>query len=469
MKFGVMISVLCFWVISFSGVVEAQELNGMWIGNLEIQGQELPLVFNFSTSEGKITGTVESPKQGARGIKITKAELIKSDISVEIKSIMASYKGKVNFDENVIKGTFSQGGMKLPLILKKTDKKFELKRPQMPKAPFNYDAEEVSIVNLEDEEVVLAGTLTLPKGKGPFPVAVLVSGSGGQDRDETLLGHKPFWVIADHLTKNGIAVLRCDDRGVAKSKGNFATATTLDFVKDAISAVEFLKKDSRFSEIGIIGHSEGGLVAPIAAAQNENIDFIVMLAGPGISGGEIIVRQVELMAIAEGMSKEKAAELKEQQQEIIDIVTSTLSKKDKKEKLTAILKTRTKFDTLDETKQKKTEQIISMQIRQLLSPWYRLFTEIDPYDTITEVECPVLAINGANDTQVPADINLQKIEEALVEGGNDKYKIVKLEGLNHLFQHCETGASSRYGEIEETFAPEALELITNWIKENTGK
>lgn len=470
MKFGVIISVLCCSILLFTEITGAQELSGSWKGELNIQGQKLPLIFNFKTSDnGEISGTIDSPLQGAKDIKISSITLTDNLITVNSKVIMATYKGEVDFSANSIKGTFYQAGMELPLVLKKSDKDEGIKRPQMPKEPFGYIIEEVMFENFDNAEVKLAGTLTIPKGTGPFPVAVMVTGSGPQDRDETLVGHKPFWVIADHLTKKGIAVLRYDDRGFGKSKGNFTEATTVDFAYDAISAVSFLKKDSRFSEIGIIGHSEGGLVAPMAATQSDDINFIVMLAGLGISGREILIRQVKLITAAEGGSEEKVKLRGKQQEKLLDLAVAEKPDSVKKKEISKLLKEMMNFDSMSEEVKNNAEMSIFAQANQLIGPWFQFFITFDPYETLTEVECPVLAINGSKDVQVPAEINLKMIKQALDEGGNNKYKIVKLEGLNHLFQNCKTGAVSEYALIEETFDPSTLDLITNWIKENTGK
>ena len=330
-------------------------------------------------------------------------------------------------------------------------KKDKPKRPQDPVKPYPYRAEDLTYANA-GAGIHLAATLTIPNGKGPFPAVVLITGSGQQDRDESLMGHKPFLVLSDYLTRKGIAVLRSDDRGAGGSGGDFGAATTADFATDVEAAVAYLKTRREVDphRIGLAGHSEGGVIAPMVAARNRDIAFIVMLAGPGVSGDRIIVAQVVAGAEAAGMSHEAAAAAGVQQKRILDLVEQEKDTQVIREKLGA------------ELKGMPAAQVDNI-VKQMTSPWYRYFLTYDPAPALRRVTCPVLALNGEKDTQVPPNLNLPAIRKALEEGRNKNFEVDELPGLNHLFQHAKTGAVSEYAQIEETFAPEALDKIAAWI------
>lgn len=469
MKLGIFIATLVVSALISMNIIQAQSIKGHWKGELNVQGQKIPLIFKMINEEGKLSGNLDSPTQGLLGLQFDEVILKNNKIIIKMTKLMASYSGKISGSLKSIDGTFTQGGMEFPLKLNKLEKEIEIKRPQTPKEPFGYQTEEITIANFENSEVKLAGTLTLPNDKGLFPLVILVSGSGPQDRDETIMQHKPFWVIADYLTKNGIAVFRYDDRGIAKSKGDFAASTTLDFTSDVISIVEHFSIDKRFSKIGVAGHSEGGLIAPMAATQCEEVDFIIMLAGPGIDGAKILVEQTKLISAASGMPDEDVEIRGNQQQKLVDIALSNKKENVKKTEITTLLKEIMHFDSLPKDVQEKSEVGITAQVSQFLTPWFQFFLKYDPYPTLVEVECPVLALNGDKDIQVPSKVNLAKIKEALVEAENENYKLVELNGLNHLFQNCKTGAISEYAVIEETFDVKTLDLITKWIKDQAGK
>lgn len=455
--------VVLMLLASFAGF--AQEITGSWNGLLAVQGQKLRLVFNISKVENVLQATMDSPDQNAFGIPVSDVSFANNQLKVVVKQIGLEYNGTLQGDSIV--GTFNQMGLKAPLVLTQT--KIEVKapeRPQNPKAPFPYAAEDVTFANAQ-ANIKLAGTLTLPDTKGKVPAVVLISGSGPQNRDEELMGHKPFLVLADHLTRNGFAVLRFDDRGVGQSEGDFAKATSFDFATDAKAAIDYLKtrSDIDASKIGLMGHSEGGLVAPIVASQHPaDVGFIVLLAGPGLPGSQIILLQQELIGRASGTS-ETELELGRRANELIFAeVYKTKDPEALRTEITSILKA-----FIDEKPEivpqgLSPEQYMSMQINQLLTPWMLNFLTYDPVPALEKVRCPVLAINGEIDLQVPPKENLSKIAEALQKGGNKEVTTLELTGLNHLFQECETGAPAEYAQIEQTMSPKALDAITGWLK-----
>lgn len=363
------------------------------------------------------------------------------------------------------------------------------KRPQTPQPPFPYDAEEVVFEN-SAAEIKLSGTLTLPHSandKQRFPVAVLVSGSGPQDRDESLYGHKPFWVLADHLSRNGVAVLRYDERGVGKSSGKFDSATTADFAQDAACAVDFLKKHSRIDpkKIGLIGHSEGGLVAPLVASQDAQVAWIVLMAGPGVNGEQIMYSQGRLMILAAGGDETTA-----QRNRLIQEVAFSAAKELKPSEISGEIPSEIPSATLDTLAEQVLESAKKLEgseqeigdaekqaaIKKLLvetiranleamnTPWFSFFKAHEPGPVLERVRCPVLAINGEKDTQVDPKLNLPKIAESLKAGGNQNVTTMELASLNHLFQTAQRGALSEYETIEETIAPLALKSISDWLK-----
>jgi dipeptidyl aminopeptidase/acylaminoacyl peptidase len=317
------------------------------------------------------------------------------------------------------------------------------------------------------DDVVLAGTLTLPREGHDFPAVVLISGSGGQNRDEELLGHKPFLVLADYLTRNGIAVLRFDDRGIAKYTGDFAKATSEDFAKDVMATVKYLKSrdDINSLKIGLIGHSEGGLIAPMVATQSDDIAFIILMAGTGVPGDSIIMMQTKLIQKAERVSEAEIEKSIRIQREMFALIKSNNEDESLNNQLKA--KFRSEYDIMSDEEKNQLgdpEVYMNVQLKTLTSPWFKYFIKYDPFPTLEKVKCPVLAINGENDLQVPQKENLSAIEAALKKGGNTKYEIKMLPGLNHLFQTSDTGTISEYGTIEETISPVALDTMLNWIK-----
>jgi fermentation-respiration switch protein FrsA (DUF1100 family) len=431
------------------------DIYGAWLGTIEINGGiSLRVVFHIVNTEDGLIATMDSPDQGMKGMPVTKVTRDGMTLKIEAQKIGGVFEGKIAVDLSSITGTWMQGGGSFPLVLKavKNQAELELRRPQNPTKPYPYHDEDVSYEN-KVQNVTLAATLTIPSGKGPFPAVVLITGSGPQDRDESLLGHKPFLVLSDHLTRHGIVVLRADDRGTAKSTGDFATATTADFATDTEAGVAYLKTRPEVDphKIGLIGHSEGGIIAPMIAARNPDVAFIVMMAGTGVRGDEILVAQVQAIAESTGKSHEEAALDAVHEREILTLIET--------EKDPAALD--------KELKTKLADQVPEAQaggaIKTLTSPWFRYFIAYDPATALRKVTCPVLAINGEKDTQVPAKLNLPALRKALDQAGNKHYEADELPGLNHLFQTAKTGSPSEYAQIEETISPVALDKISSWI------
>ena len=431
------------------------EIDGTWQGTLDAGALKLRIVFKIVNTQDGLTAQMQSPDQSPDWHATTSVNLKDNSLTITINGIQATFEGKISADLSSIDGTFTQTGNALPMLLKrvKDQAALEPRRPQNPVKPYPYREEDVTYTNKAAGNT-LAGTLTIPPGKGPFPAVLLIVGSGPHDRDETVFGHKPFLVLSDYLTRKGIVVLRADKRGIGKSTGDLANATTADFASDAEAAVAYLKSrpEADPRKIGLIGHSEGGVVAPMVAASDPGVAFVVMMAGDGVPGDQLIVEQTRLLAEAAGASKEKAAENAGQEREVLALVESekdaaALDKK-LREKLAA--------DGMPEAQ-------IGPSIRALTSPWFRYLLTYDPATALRKVACPVLAINGSLDLQVPPAQNLPAIRKALEDGGNKHYEVDELPGLNHLFQTAKTGSPSEYGEIEETISPVALDKMASWI------
>jgi hypothetical protein len=451
-----------------------QSVRGDWSGVLDVGAVKLTLVLHIAQdAAGALSAKLDSPDQGASGIPVDTITLAGQTLKFEMKQLMASYEGTLNSEGTEISGKFTQGGMSFPLVLKRGVRPKEPpKRPQEPKPPYPYREEEVSYENKAAEGVRLAGTLTLPKAQGPFPAVLLITGSGPQDRNEALLGHQPFLVLADHLTRQGIAVLRVDDRGVGKSTGKFSLATSEDFAGDALAGIEYLKSRPEINpkQLGLIGHSEGGLIAPMVAAQSKDVAFIVLMAAPGVTGEEILYEQGALMSRAAGAKEEAIEKNRKTQAEMFAIVKS---EKDAAaaEKLLREVVTRQIAELPEEQRKQVTASpaAIEAQIRQVNSPWFRFFLTYDPRPVLRQVKVPVLAINGELDLQVPPKQNLPEIDRALKAAGNRAYQLIELPKLNHLFQTALTGAFAEYEKIEETISPTALNTISDWILARTVK
>ena len=439
-------------------------LAGSWLGKIDVGAMSLRMVFNIKINDkDSLTATADSPDQGAKGIPLGRVILSGEKLTIQAQNILGEYNGTIKND-TTIDGTWTQRGQTYPLNIKKLKTAYAVNRPQEPKPPFPYISEDVTIPN-KKFNIFLAGTLTVPHGEGPFPAVILITGSGAQNRNEELMGHKPFLVISDWLTRNGIAVLRYDDRGVGKSQGDYAIATSVDLATDADAAFIFLKNNPEINPkaIGLIGHSEGGLIAPIAASANPEIAFIVSLAGFGVTGQQISIRQSQVLGKLSGMSEDQIKETTEINKKLYTVLRKEKDNKKAEIKILALYK-----EILEKKKTSKedTEKAVN-QLKGTFGSdsyrWARYYFAADPSVFWKKVKCPVLALNGEKDLQVAAHENLPAIEKAVKSSGNKAVKTISLPGLNHLFQHCTTGLPSEYGQIEETFSPDALKIISDWI------
>jgi uncharacterized protein len=453
-------------------------VTGSWTGELEVQGMRLPLVFHIGESGGGLTATMDSPLQGARGIPVDSVVVDGTELRLRVLSIGGAYIGRLTAPD-VLEGEWRQGGGALPLTLRRgAAASAEPRRPQHPVGPFPYRVEEVRFAN-EAAGIRLAGTLTLPEGTGPFPAVALVSGSGPQDRDETLLGHKPFLVLADHLTRSGVAVLRYDDRGVGSSEGDFATATTLDLAADAAAAAEYLRSHPAVdrSRVGLVGHSEGGLIAPLVATgahgvPTADLAFVVLLAGPALRGDEILGLQLRAIAAAGGAAPDQIERSARVQEQLLEIVRTEPDEARRRERLAALV--RADLETMTPEARlaqgippAQEEAFVAAQAEAAASPWMREFVLLDPRPVLARLRVPALALFGEIDVQVPPRENEPAMREALRDAPDAT--VITLPGLNHLFQTAVTGFPGEYGALEETFAPEALETITSWILRQRAK
>jgi len=455
---------IAFLLLLFSTTLLAQDITGAWNGLLSVPGTKMRITINITKSDKGYSGTMDSPDQNVKGIPVPVVLYENNILAFSIPDAGIDYRG--NYDGNVFKGTFTQNNYPIPLDLGRDEIKTQApKRPQEPVKPYPYYSDDITFKN-EKAGITLAGTLTLPKKEGNFPAVILISGSGAQNRDEELLGHKPFLVLADHLTKNGIAVLRYDDRGTGSSQGSFTKATTQDFATDTEAAFAYLKtrKEINKNKIGLAGHSEGGTIAPIVAVGHPDVAFIVLLAGTAIPGDELMLLQNYLLGKANGMPDDELKKLGAINKKIYDAIKLETDAKALKPKLQDIFEKDLKPLFISKgVPQAQVTQYIDVQISELISPWYSNFIRYNPQLVLEKVKCPVLALNGEKDLQVAPVANLDAIKRAAEKSGNKKVITKQLPGLNHLFQESTTGSPSEYQEIEQTFSPAALNEISTWI------
>lgn len=438
-------------------------VEGVWQAALEANGLRLRFQLHVTHDDQKqLVAALDSPDQAISGLPAVKVSQKINVFHFEIPVVQGVYEGTLNAAKSVITGTWTQGGITRNLNFQRSDQLLELVRPQNPKKPYPYREEEVSFTNPK-AQISLAGTLTLPSGSGPFPAAILIAGSGPQDRDENVAGHRSFLVLADHLTHKGIAVLRYDKRGIGKSTGNYDQATTEDFASDAEAALNYLKsrKEINARKIGLIGHSEGGLIAPMIASRSADLAWIVLLAAPGLKGEQVMLLQTELILKAAGFDEDHIAKARD-----FGLQSYALARKEKDPE---VLETKL-TDLVDSTGMSTTlpPTTIKPQARMMTSPWFRFFLDYDPIPALKKTQCPVLALNGDKDLQIASKENLEQIQKALQEGGNKDFQMHELAGLNHLLQHAPTGSPTEYGGIQETFAPEALTYISDWILKHSA-
>ncbi|MCU0639252.1 MAG: alpha/beta hydrolase [Candidatus Krumholzibacteria bacterium] len=450
---------------------EPVKIAGSWEGSIRIQGSGLRIVFNITLSgEGVPGGTVDSPDQGARGIPIREITVRGDSLIIDVAAVGGRFAGKYDRQVDVFSGSWNQSSMEFPLELRRSAAPAGPVRPQTPQKPYPYKTEDVSYIN-EEAGITLAGTLTIPAGGGGFPAVVLITGSGQQNRDEEVFGHRPFLVLADHLTRRGIAVLRTDDRGVGGSGGNPALSTTEDFATDVRAAIVYLKSRPEIDQdgIGLVGHSEGGIIAPMVAAGGADVKFVVLLAAPGLNGSEILISQTGPILREAGLGEELIGKILEQKRLEQDVF---IREKDVDKAAEIMIEESTAFMDRYSREERQaldgigyTEGAIAQRARIYSTPWFGFFLSYDPAPALSRVECPVLALWGEKDIQVPPGENIAAIGKALSAGRCRRYRTLELKGLNHLFQTCQTGSINEYGRITETFAPEALDIISGWVLE----
>lgn len=469
----------------------ASDIAGKWSGQIDTPGMALRISVNFTRAQVEAedaeqadaqadtgwAGTVDIPQQGAKDLPLMNVTVEGERVRFAIDKIPGdpAFDGKLNETGDAIAGDFTQGTFKTTFSLKRGELE-KIVRPQDPKPPFPYDVIDLSVpvgapnAPAEDGKPrghFLAGTITKPKGDGPFPAAILISGSGPQNRDEELLDHRPFAVLADHLTRAGVLVLRYDDRGVGASGGDFAGATMRDFADDAEACLRYLRGRTDVGPVGLIGHSEGGRVAPMVAARSADVKFLVLLAAPSVPGRELLVRQNELMMLAAGAAPDAAEDVRR----AADALFSELKPDTDRERIMQLLRDLVAAQTaatgqteLDDEQKKMRDEALGQQAEAIFTPWFLDFVQDDPRPDLLKVRCPVLAITGERDVQVDPKQNLPPIETALKEARNQDATVKELPGLNHLFQFVANGSPALYAVTPETMNPKALQTVSEWIK-----
>ncbi|MBK6899427.1 MAG: alpha/beta fold hydrolase [bacterium] len=435
---------------------------GHWEGAIVLPGQELGIKVDLAADGGAWSGTIDIPMQGATGLPLENVRAAGDSLVFAIAKVPGAPTFRGLLADGRLSGDFTQNGMTFPFRLGR-EAGAAPERPQEPQPPFPYRTEEVTYRN---GDVVLAGTLTLPEGPGPFPAAVLLTGSGAQNRDEELFAHKPFLVLADHLTRAGVAVLRADDRGVGGSTGSVSLATTADFAQDALAGVALLRArpDIAGGCVGLIGHSEGGIAAPLAAANAPDaVDFVVLLAGTGVPLGEVILRQAELIMKAGGTDSTTIADELAQTRLALGRLAAGADSAAIRADLEQLALAQQAAHPDRAKDPAALKSVLDAAVSGMITPWFRYAAALDPREALRRLRCPVLALNGGRDLQVDPDQNLTEIERALREGGNPDLTIRRLPGLNHLLQTAATGHPGEYGQIAETMSPVALDAVRDWI------
>ncbi len=448
-------------LVRFSVSYAEDRVAGHWEGKINTPIQPLIIKVDLSIKDNNWSGTIDIPTQGAKGLPLSNIHIKETDNKINVKFVIRGVLGTPTFDghlhDDTITGKFTQGGVTLDFTLSRNTIS-DPARPQEPKPPFPYKIEEVAFKN---GTVNLAGTLTLPEGSGPFPAVLLISGSGLQDRDQTLFGHKPFWVIADYLNRSGIAVLRVDDPGIGKSTPYPKPPTTADFATDVEAGVDFLKKDDRIGSIGLIGHSEGGAIATIVASRSDDVRFVVLMAAPGVLGAELLRKQNERIFDAMGIVEDRKQTLLTLLDQLFTTLASDMTDDKLRQQVGEIVRKQFEANGIPIDQQDETQ--VQAAVEQVLNPWMRYFLAFNPQPILKKVKVPVLALNGELDVQVDAEQNLTGIATALEQGGNRNVTIHRLPKHNHLFQRATTGLVNEYAAIEETISPEVLSLIRDWI------
>lgn len=465
-------SLIILTLACFPGFLQAQQSNftGYWEASMEVGSSSIRIwmTIHMDSLSGAYRVKIDSPDQLALDLPVEETTVRRDSLGVKLPKMMAEYNGQLK-DNETIKGTWTQMYQNYPLIFKRSLVPLVFNRPQMPVPPFPYEVDSITFPSA-NPKVRLSGTITRSTSNVLQPAAILISGSGAQDRDCSLASHKSFWVIADFLSRNGIAVLRFDDRGVGASEGNFAAATSFDFADDVSGAVDFLKKYPGITPemIGLIGHSEGGMIAPIVASKRDDLAFVILIAGPASSGYDILIQQTRAIMQANGSKEKDIRKALETNSILYTIAKSNASFSEAKKQIEKTI--HKKYWYLSKSKKKENhldQQSINQISLQILSDWFRAFLVIEPKDYLVKLSLPVLAIYGEKDVQVIPDPNHPLMEKYLQEAGNKKAEVITFPELNHLMQHATTGAIGEYAVIEETFAPEVLQKMLFFIQQAT--
>ena len=461
-------SFACAGLVAVFSAFGQKNVSGIWQGMLT--GTQFRLVFHITEDKNGLSASLDSPDQGVMNIKASTITLKGDSVTISFNRPTVTYQGKIANDSS-IDGTWIQNNVNASLHLNRTAQAIVLNRPQTPRPPFPYKSQDVIYFN-PDKSIQYGATITIPEGKGPFPAALLITGSGQQNRDEEIFGHKPFAVIADYLTRNGYIVLRVDDRSIGQTTGNFATSTSRDFANDAEISLDYLKQrpEVNANKIGLIGHSEGGMIAQVIAAERKDIAFIISLAGPGEKITGLMTHQDSAVLASAGMSKNYVAVYSELYGKLLPAIVAAGSKSDAADTARAVMDqwiNRSPKEIVLATTgihdDASKDKLINKFVDQLYTPWWRYFLTYDPAPNIKKSNAQVLVLNGDKDIQVIAATNLPAWEEALKKSRSKSYEIKKLPGLNHLFQHCMLCTVPEYGKLEETFAPEVLSLMVTWL------
>lgn len=459
-----------FLLLFLAAHATAQDITGKWFGTLEVPAAPMPFNLTVTAHDQGYSATIDSPEQQVYGLAAREFSFVKDSVKFYVPQGGIRYKGSLT-PQGELNGVFIQGDFTLPLKFKREAKpSTTLLRPQEPQKPYPYLSQDITFFNQKDS-VNLAGTLTLPSKTKKAPAVILISGSGPQDRNESLMGHKPFLVLSDYLTRQGIAVLRFDDRGTAASTGNFASAGLAEFTSDVQAALAYLKgrREIDPAKIGLLGHSEGGLVAPrVAAEKKSGVAFVILMAAPGLPGDELLLQQAYDVGRASGMTAQELSRAADINKEIYRLVRQEKNTQLLNQKLTAYLKEVIPAMYKEEKiTDRELETFIAKTIREVNSPTITEALRSDPAENIARLQCPVLALNGSKDIQVAALPNLTAIEDALKKGKNTHYEVKNYEGLNHLFQQCQSGTIEEYKQIKQTMDPKVLRDISLWIQRHT--
>lgn len=465
------ISILITTLLLSTALLAQSKFAAIWEGGLSVGGSTITLVFHVTETKGKLDCKMDSPNQGQSGLPCTDVKVTGDSVFMELAGIGIAYVGKM--EGNVIDGLFLQGGYSYPLKLEKTNNPTVLVRPQTPKPPFSYKVEDVSFSNA-DKSLKFGGTITIPEGAGPFPAMLLITGSGAQNRDEEIFGHKPFAVLADYLTKRGFIVLRVDDRGVGASTGDPLDATTLDFVKDAEAGLNYLssRKETDKKRMGLVGHSEGALIAMMLANKRKDVNFIVSLAGPGVPITELMEEQSVSVFESNGADSAFLSYYRKLYSSIVKSINAAKDSNDAMNKIQASVtewKKNVPVQTIADmglVSPKSEEEYVKAYVNIYNSKWFNYFLHMDPTPYIEKLSCSVLVLNGEKDIQVVPSVNLAGFRKALAKSPSRNYEVKELKGLNHLFQTCNVCNTAEYASLSETLAYSLEKELADWLIKN---